>query len=60
MVGVEVDAFSDGHAALDAIAARTPDAVLLDLNMPVDGFTIARAARLRFARTLRLVAFTGV
>ena len=42
----EVERFSGGAEALDALAARPPDLVLLDLNLPdVDGLTICRELR---------------
>ncbi len=43
--GVEVvGAASDGHAALDAVASVTPDALLLDIEMPaLDGFDVVEA-----------------
>jgi len=41
-----VDTAQDGQAALAAIAANTPDIVLLDLEMPVlDGFGVLKALR---------------
>jgi DNA-binding response OmpR family regulator len=41
-----VDTAQDGRAALAAIAANTPDIVLLDLEMPVlDGFGVLTALR---------------
>ncbi|HYO30069.1 MAG TPA: response regulator [Thermomicrobiales bacterium] len=44
--GYTVDVDEDGQAALIAIAARVPDAVVLDLVMPVlDGFAVLRDVR---------------
>ncbi len=44
--GYTVDVAEDGQAALIAIAARVPDAVVLDLVMPVlDGFAVLRDVR---------------
>ena len=44
--GYAVDVAEDGQAALVAIAARVPDAVVLDLVMPVlDGFAVLRDVR---------------
>jgi DNA-binding response OmpR family regulator len=41
-----VETAQDGHAALAAIAAATPDIVLLDLEMPnLDGFGVLEALR---------------
>jgi DNA-binding response OmpR family regulator len=42
----EVERFAGGLVALDALVARPPDLVLLDLNLPdVDGLTICRELR---------------
>jgi two-component system phosphate regulon response regulator PhoB len=42
----EVERFAGGLTALDALTARPPDLVLLDLNLPdVDGLTICRELR---------------
>ncbi|HST75916.1 MAG TPA: ATP-binding protein, partial [Acetobacteraceae bacterium] len=42
----EVEAVSDGQAALEAIRARRPDLVLADVMMPrLDGFGLLRAIR---------------
>ena len=39
--GFEVDAAADGYEALDRVAARRPDLILLDLMMPVlDGWSV--------------------
>ncbi len=44
--GYEVTAVNDGAQALDAIARRVPDAVILDVSMPhVDGLTACRMIR---------------
>lgn len=44
--GYEVEAVNDGAQALDAIARRVPDAVILDVSMPhVDGLTACRMMR---------------
>ena len=44
--GYEVEVAEDGEAALTALAARVPDAVVLDLVMPgVDGFEVLRQTR---------------
>src|SRR5262245_48953587 len=41
--GLQVDIASDGHVALERIAASPPDMVLLDVQMPgPDGFEICR------------------
>ena len=42
----EVERYAGGLVALDALVARPPDLVLLDLNLPdVDGLTICRELR---------------
>jgi two-component system KDP operon response regulator KdpE len=44
--GYEVDVAEDGESALTIMAARLPDAVILDLVMPgVDGFEVLRQTR---------------
>lgn len=59
MSGVHVTDCATGASAILAIAASTPDAVLVDLNMPVmDGFEVARTVR-RSNPQLRLVAISG-
>ncbi|WP_371614014.1 response regulator [Streptomyces sp. NBC_00454] len=43
----EVDCAHDGRAALDAVAARRPDAVLLDLGLPdMDGIEVLTRLRI--------------
>ena len=52
---------ADGRAALEAIAAETPDIVFLDIGMPgMDGYEVARRIRRQshLAR-VKLVALTG-
>ncbi len=45
-VGNKITRVTDGQAALDAIAARPPDVVLLDLRLPlVDGLDVLRAIK---------------
>lgn len=47
----EVTFAEDGHAAIQAVAERTPDVVLMDLRMPrLDGLSAARIIRRRFPR----------
>jgi DNA-binding response OmpR family regulator len=46
--GYEVTAVSDGQAALDAAAERTPSVAVLDVSMPrMDGLETARRLRER-------------
>jgi DNA-binding response OmpR family regulator len=53
--GHEVEAVSTGTKGIDAALARTPDAILLDLNLPgtFDGLEVCR--RLRAAELTRAV-----
>ncbi|MBK1841939.1 response regulator [Azospirillum sp. YIM B02556] len=45
-IGHQIDAVTDGRAALDALAAADYDALILDMEMPVlDGRSAARAIR---------------
>jgi CheY-like chemotaxis protein len=59
--GVDTDVAYDGAAALEAVRAKRPDVVLLDLGMPgMDGFEVA--ARIRREPELAgtaLIALTG-
>jgi DNA-binding response OmpR family regulator len=43
--GHEVAPFTCGAAAIDALSRERFDAVVTDLDMPVDGHTVVRAAR---------------
>lgn len=44
--GMDVITASDGQSALDLIRARSPDVVILDVNLPgLDGFEVLRQAR---------------
>lgn len=54
--GYQVVAVGDGAAALEAIDAEQPDALLVDVGMPyVDGLTVCRRLRARGDRTPVLV-----
>ena len=57
----EVEMVVDGLAALDAVRRRSPDLVLLDINMPgLDGFEVCRLIKLAPAtRLLPVVMVTG-
>ena len=57
--GHDVRIANDGEAALSAISGFTPEAVLLDIGLPVmDGFEVARELRSRGSEAF-LVAITG-
>lgn len=57
--GYEVEAVSDGAQALEAVIARPPDVVVLDVMMPyVDGLTVCRQLRDRY-RTLPILMLTA-
>lgn len=44
--GMETDQAADGEAALDALAARAPDLMVLDINMPrLNGLDLCRGLR---------------
>lgn len=44
--GYDVDAYVDGREALDAVAASSPDLVILDLGLPtLDGLEVCRGVR---------------
>ena len=60
--GVEVVEAHDGPAGLAALHARTPDLVLLDVQMPgVDGFTVCEEIRaLPACADLPVVMMTGL
>jgi DNA-binding response OmpR family regulator len=60
--GYVVDAVGDGHAALDAVAAQTPDLILLDVQIPgISGLDVCR--RLKEDSTTKaipIVLMTGM
>ena len=58
--GYEVDVAHDGPSALKAAEARAPDAVLLDIGLPLlDGYEVARRLRQRLGAKPFLLALTG-
>lgn len=60
--GLEITLAADGAAALQMIAADTPDVVLLDIDMPVlDGYRTLQRIRERYpASVLPVVMLTGL
>jgi two-component system CheB/CheR fusion protein len=61
LIGHEVTVARDGHAALRAAAAVSPDVVLLDIGLPgIDGYEVGRRLRSAFpARAAVIVGLTG-
>jgi CheY-like chemotaxis protein len=58
--GYSVRIASNGKEALDAVATRMPDLVLLDMLMPVmDGWQCARELRARYGRSVPIVIVTA-
>lgn len=59
--GHRVETAADGGAGLALVLASQPDAVLLDIGLPVcDGYTVAREIRARMnGHTPKLIAMTG-
>ncbi len=61
MLGHEVEVVHDGPSALAAVAARTPELVLLDIGLPgMDGYEVARRIHLALEEDAPvLIALTG-
>ncbi len=59
--GHEVDVVGDGRATVDAVARKSYDVVLMDIQMPeMDGFEATRTIRATEAgRDLRIIALTA-
>jgi DNA-binding response OmpR family regulator len=58
--GYEVEVAHDGPSALQAAEVRAPDAVLLDIGLPLlDGYEVARRLRQRLGQKPFLLALTG-
>lgn len=58
--GHEVQAAVDGPGGLERLSTFTPDAVIIDIGLPVmDGYAVARAIRTRNGDAVRLIALTG-
>jgi CheY-like chemotaxis protein len=61
IMGHEVDTEIDGLHAVERIAARRPDVLLLDIGLPgFDGYEVARRVRaLPGGEAIKIVALTG-
>lgn len=59
--GFEVESVADGDAALNAVAARVPDLVLLDIMLPrVNGFEVCEKLRADpRARGVKIILLTA-
>src|SRR5262249_61329546 len=58
--GYETRVAADGHAALAAVAERSPDLIVLDLMLPgLDGLEVMRRVRERRDRTSAIILLTA-
>src|SRR5919201_1436323 len=58
--GYETRVAADGLAALDAVAERSPDLIVLDLMLPgLDGLEVMRRVRQRRDRTSAIILLTA-
>ena len=58
--GYETRVAGDGLAALDAVAERSPDLIVLDLMLPgLDGLEVMRRVRERRDRTSAIILLTA-
>jgi DNA-binding response OmpR family regulator len=57
--GCEVRTAHDAAPALEMTTDWTPDAVLVDLNMPTSGLALVAELRARFGRELFVAMLTG-
>ena len=58
--GYETRVAADGHAALAAVAERSPDLIVLDLRLPgVDGLEVMRRVRERPDRSSAIILLTA-
>ena len=59
--GFEVDQFSNGRDAIDAMAEKEYDIILTDINMPqVNGLEITSHVRRKLLRDTPIIVFTSV
>ncbi|MDR6845948.1 response regulator transcription factor [Flavobacterium granuli] len=59
--GFEVDQFSNGKEALDAISEKEYDIILTDINMPgASGLEIANHVRTELLRDTPIIIFTSI
>jgi CheY-like chemotaxis protein len=58
--GHEVDEAPDGRTALEVVARRQPDVIVLDMKMPgMDGWQFARTYRERYGARTPIIVFTA-
>lgn len=58
--GYHVDQASDGQEALDLIARRHPNVILLDMKMPgLDGWAFVQLYRQRYERRAPIIVLTA-
>jgi two-component system, OmpR family, response regulator ResD len=58
--GYETRVAADGHAALEAVAERSPDLIVLDLMLPgIDGLEVMRRVRERPDRSSAIILLTA-
>jgi CheY-like chemotaxis protein len=58
--GYRVDRADNGIEALDRVAERIPQLILLDMRMPLmDGWGVARALHSKYGRTIPIVVVTA-
>ena len=57
--GFDVDQANDAAPALDAAAARRPDIVVVDFNMPTCGLEVVRELKARSGEQIFVAVLTG-
>lgn len=58
--GYQVDQAMDGQVALQVIAQRHPDVILLDMTMPgMDGWDFVKQYRARYSRQAPIIVLTA-